>query len=308
MVARRISLVTALVLLPLSWRSIAGARVNDTDRLDRVLADNGFRIVSMERARTNLFVRAKINGRTAALVIDTGSPVTALDRKNVGGYGVKEQETSRRLNAPAGHSSEHVGVGFVRIELANTTLANEKVAVVNLSAMNRGSPIYAGGVFGLDSMRKLGAIIDCGQSTLFVHAHGGTSQSQAKLIDVLTDRGFTRVPMWLNSSYLPAVTCRINTVGSNLIVETAAFTTILEKNVALRAGVRLTETGDTAEGAGNMRASISSGIARVFALGRFQTHNQKLSAQKADFAVLGIDYLRAHDAVIDCSGLNLFLR
>jgi hypothetical protein len=113
--------------------------------------------------------------------------------------------------------------------------------------------------------------------------------------------------MWLNSSYLPVVGCRINTVGFNVVVETAAFTTILDKNIGLRAGLRLTDTGDTSEGSGNIKASISSGIAREFWVGRFQTHNQKVSAQHADFGVLGIDYLRSHDAVIDCAGMNLFL-
>src|SRR4051812_25702669 len=157
---------TAVLVLLLIWPWVAEARLSDTDRLVGVLASNGFRTVAMERMHTNFFVRVKINGRPAALVIDTGSPVTALDRKNVGGYPVKEEETSLGLNAPMGHSREHVGAGFVKIELANTVLGNEKVAVVNLSAMNSGSHIYAGGVLGLDSMRKLGAIIDCGHSTL----------------------------------------------------------------------------------------------------------------------------------------------
>jgi hypothetical protein len=308
MMTRRQFLGPAVFVWLLIWPWVAEARSSDTDGLDRILVGKGFRTVAMERMRADVFVRVKINGRSAALVIDTGSPVTALDRKNVGGYAVKEDETLLGLNSPMGHSREHVGCGFPNIELANVVLSKEKVAVVDLSAMNSGTHIYALGVLGLDSMRKLGAIIDCGHSTLYVHQQGGTFQSQSKLDDFLTSRGFTPVPMELNFDYLPEVNCRINSVASKLIVETAAFTTILEKKVGQRAGLRLADTGYTGEAVGNMRAPMSSGIAREFSVGRFQTHNQKLSAENANFGVLGIDYLRAHDAVIDCGGMNLFLR
>jgi hypothetical protein len=306
--AHTVRIGTPVMALLLIWPWVVDAKQGDSDRLGGVLASSGFRSIALERMRADFFVRVKINGRPAALVIDTGSPTSALDRKNVGGYAVKEEETSLGLNAPMGHSREHVGCGFPNIELANVVLSKEKVAVVELSAMNSGSPIYAGGDLGLDSMRKLRAIIDCSHSTLYVHQQYGILQSQRKLDDFLTSRGFTRVPMELNPDYLPAVNCQINSVRSKLVVGTATFTTILEKKVGQRAGLRLTDTGNTSEGVGNMKAPISSGIAREFFVGRFQTHNQKLSAENANFGVLGIDYLRAHDAVIDCGGMNLFLR
>ena len=302
-------IITGFFALCIAGGAIPEARADEGKSISLLLANYHFRRVDMERTRANLFVRVTINSRRSTLVVDTGSPGTVLDRNTIAAYGLNETPTSMALNSSIGRTSDHVGFGkSMRIELANIILADDVVPIVDLSAMNRGTPVRAAGVFGLSHMRKLGAVIDCGQRALYLNPYGATSDSVAKLDKLLISRGFVRVPMRVNPARLPEVDCRINGLASKIVVETAAFTTILEKQVALRAGVRLAATGFSGEGVGKLSAAISSGLAKHFSVGSFQTQDQKLSAEEASFAVLGIDYLSAHDAVIDCGGMNVFLR
>lgn len=302
--------VVGLLALLLSAASISYAKAGGgTSSINGVLATYGFRHVPMERTGTNLFVRVSINGKPAALVVDTGSPFTTLDRNSIGAFRLYEAKTPLTLSSSIGKTDDYVGVSRLKsIELANIVLAYDTATVVDLSAMNRGMPVRTAGVFGLSHMRKLGAVIDCGRRVLYLNPRGSTRQSEADLNKFLTARGYVRVPMRVNPARHPEVQCRVNGLESKITVETAAFTTILEKKIAAKAGIRLADTGFSGEGVGKRTAAISVGIAKQFSLGTFQTQNQKLSAQEATFGVLGIDYLSAHDAVIDCGGMNLFLR
>jgi len=263
----------------------------------------------MERAEPGLCIRVSINNKPAALVVDTGSPVTVLDRNTIAGYGLNNTPTSKGVNSPMGHSSEHLGLSKTRsIELANIVLSNDAIPTADLNAMNRGSAIHVAGVFGLSQMRRLGAVIDCAHRTLYLNPNGATRGSKSELDESLINRGFVRVPMRINRAGNPEAPCHVNEVESKIVVETAAYTTIVQEQIALGAGVRLTATGLTVEGAGKMTSSVSSGIVKRFSLGTFHTQQQRLSAAKLSFAVLGIDYLYANDAVIDCGSMNLFLR
>jgi hypothetical protein len=302
--------LTMAVLLALCQSGLAASEAQmgeaKSDRLG--LRKYHFRVVHMEQARPGLCIRVSINNKPAALAVDSGSPVTTLDRNTIAGYGLNERPTSKGVNSPIGHSSEHLGVSKTRsIELANIVLSNDAMPVANLNAMNRGSAIHIAGIFGLSQMRRLGAVIDCGRRTLYLNPNGATRDSQAKLNESLVNRGFVRVPMHINRAGNPEVSCRVNEVESKIVVETAAHTTIVSKQIAASAGVRLTATGSTVEGAGRTTSALSSGTAKRFSVGTFHTQEQRLSAAELSFAVLGIDYLSAHDAVIDCGSMNLFL-
>jgi hypothetical protein len=132
--------------------------------------------------------------------------------------------------------------------------------------------------------------------------------SQPAVDKILKNRGFERVPMRVNSAMNPEVDCSINGISSSIVVETAAFSTIILDRIARRAGIHLAETGTFVEGVGKRKAALKSGVAKEFSVGNFRTHDQKLYAEEGAFGVLGIDYLRAHQAIIDCGGMSLYLR
>jgi hypothetical protein len=305
----RLLRIAVLLVLCQAESAMSHAQTGKAKSVGLGLEKYHFRRIHMERAKSGLCIRVSISNKPAALVVDTGSPVTVLDRNTIAAYGVNETPTSMGLNSPIGHTSGQIGFGKSRsIELANIVLSNDAIPIVDLNAMNRGNTVHVAGVFGLSQMRRLGAVIDCGHRTLYLSPNGATQASKAELNEFLTSRGFLRVPMHINRAGLPEAPCYINDLESKIVVETAAFTTIVEKQIMLRAGVKLTATGLNAEGAGKLKSAISSGFATRFSVGTFETQQQKLSAAELSFAVLGIDYMCAHNAVIDCGSMNFFLR
>jgi hypothetical protein len=299
----------ALAAVVFTGPSLSQAKDRASGSLNSVLASSGFRRLPMGSTGGNPFVRASIDRKPATLVVETGSPTTVLDRNFVGAYQLHEMEATGSLTSPMGKTNDHFGLTKLRsIELADIVIPKDTVPVVDLSNMNQGNPARGIGVLGLYHMRKLGAVIDCGNRILYLNPNGPSWQCEARLAKSLTGRGFVRVPMHVNKDDLPEVDCRINNVDSKLVVETAAFGTILIKPVARRAGIRLTETGTKSTSVGKSNAALGSGIANRFLVGTFQTQNQKLYAEEGKFGVLGIDYLIAHDDVIDGSSMSLFLR
>ena len=293
----------------LATASPVPAETNARAAFDAVLRSHGYRHVPLEASNSRLLLRVRINGRPAALVIDTGAPFTTLDRKTVASWRLAEAPTGMSLNGAIGQSKEQIGLSqLMTIEVANIILSKDSVTVVDLSGMNRSARVSAAGVFGLSQLRKLGAIIDCAQPALYLNPHSTNERSGSELAKFLKARNSVGVPIRVNKRDLPVVSGQINGVRLDLVVETAAFTTILSQTIARQASIRLTATGLNGVGAGGLSAPISTGVGNDFAVGAFHTREQKLSAANLSFNVLGLDYLRARKAVIDCGALTLFLR
>ncbi len=266
------------------------------------LAGHGYRRIEMFGSEPS--IKVTIDGHPAILVVDTGSPYTALDRSTAAKLGIKVIESSRPLYSPLGLTNEHFGFAMShRIAIGgNIVLAKDAVVVLNLSGMNHQPEVRRDGTFGLSHMQRLGTVVACGENALYVNPSG----SKAGVSESLTSRGFVRVPMRINHARNPEVDCQINGLPSRIVVESAAFTTIINERVARQAGIQLSHTSFNSEGVGHRTARLSVGFAREFAVGIFKSH-ERLCATDAAFGVLGIDYLRKHQAVIDFGSMSLFL-
>jgi hypothetical protein len=216
------------------------------------------------------------------------------------------------LNGTLGKTSEHVGMSRVKgLEFVNIVLADFDAGVIDESVLNRDLPhaaIHLDGVFGYSQMRTLGAVLDCGQRNLYVNPRGPSREASAKLEKLLTERGFARVPMRFNAVGHPEVDCRVNGRASIVTVETAAFTTIIDKRLASQAGLAETAAGVKAEAVGRREAPLKFAVVKDFSVGNFQTQTAKISVTDVSFNVLGIDYLSSNEAIIDSGSMSLFLR
>jgi predicted aspartyl protease len=309
---KRLSLVIFLLALSPTPLAVGRPAEKAAAALSSLLANYDFRRVNVDRADSDLALRVSINGKAAALVIATAAPMTVLDRNSIGRFGLREQKTEIPLNSTLGKTSEQVGLSKVKgLELANIVLADFEAGVIDESVLNRTlprSPFHLAGVFGYSQMRKLGAVLDCGQRNLYVNPRGVSRAASATLEKFLVGRGFVSVPMRLNRYGHPEVDCHVNGRASKATIETAAFTTIIDQRLAAKAGISLTRTNAYGEGVGERKAPLSSGVAREFSIGTFQTNGEKLSAATVWYNVLGVDYLVANDAIIDSGSMNLFLR
>jgi len=306
--------------------------------LTSTLAGQGLAGAKLERRYGNhLLVPVSINNRRGALMIDTGSPNTLIDRNSVNTFGLTVEKTDSNVGGLFGRAWERYGTSKVKsIAMGNCMVTNVPVAIVDLSVMNpersaaaTGSHIsdskamaHLNGLLGAREMIKFGMIIDCTRQMLYINPNGASSSVSQSLASFLAGRGFTRIPMRLNSNAHFDVEGALNGHATRFLVDTGSTTTLIDKQVAVKSGTSVTAlAGYGAGGAGSLVEGVNRTGVKELAIGNFKLANAEVvvahvsgdillskSAAESNAGVLGQDYLATNFAVIDMGGRALYLR
>ena len=313
-----------------------GQRASGT--LAGALASQGLAGAKLERRYGNhLFVPVSINNRHGALMIDTGSPNTLIDRNSVNTFGLTVEKTDSSVGGLFGRSWERYGASKVKsIAMGNCAVTNVPVAIVDLSGMNpdrnvaaTGSHIsdskamaHLNGVLGAREMVKFGMIIDCTRQMLYINPNGASSGVSQSLANFLAGRGFTRIPMRLNANAHFDIEGALNGHTTRFLVDTGSANTLIDTQVAVKSGTGVTAlAGYGAGGAGNLVEGVNRTGVKELTFGNFKLPNAEVvvahvsgdillskSAAESNAGVLGQDYLSTNFAVIDMGGRALYLR
>src|SRR5215470_8814216 len=129
-------LVPILVLVTVTPFCAQGEQTGGT--LAGALASQGFAGAKLERRYGNhLMVPVSINNRRGALMVDTGSPNTLIDRNSINTFGLTVEKTDSSVGGLFGRSWERFGASKVKgIAMGNCMVTNVPVAIVDLSGMN----------------------------------------------------------------------------------------------------------------------------------------------------------------------------
>jgi predicted aspartyl protease len=293
--------------------------------------------VKLERRFGNhLFVPVSINNKRAALMIDTGAPVTIIDKNSAGTFGLKVENTTINVGRIFGKRWERYGVSMAKsIAIGNCVVTNVPVALADTSDMNPDAPAAAtgthistvnrlphlNGLLGAREMSKFGMIIDCARQMLYISPNGPSTTVNQKLASFLSGRGFTRIPMRLNSGNHLEVPGVLNGHPTRLIVDTGAAVTTLDKRMASQAGVSISGTGFV-EDAGEGRVErLGTGDIKELTIGGFTIPKASVgvvnvsgemlhskSEEESNSGLIGAEYLAWNFAVIDVGGMTLYLR
>jgi predicted aspartyl protease len=329
-------LVPMLVLASLIPFRSEGQQAGGT--LASVLSKQGLAGAKLERRYGNhLFVAVSINNRPGALMVDTGSPSTLIDRNSVNTFGLTVEKTDSTVGGLFGRTWEREGVSKVKsIAMGNCVLTNVPVAIADLSGMNpersaaaTGSHIsdskgmaHLNGVLGTREMLKFGMIIDCTRQMLYISPNGATSAVSQSLANFLVTRGFTRIPMRVNANDHFDVEGALNGHATRFILDTGSANTLIDTQVAVKAGTGVTAlAGYGAGGAGGLVEGVNRTGVKELAIGNFELASAEVvvahvsgevllskSATESNAGVLGQDYLSANFAVIDVAAKALYLR
>ena len=302
------------------------------------LASQGLAGAKLERRYGNhLMVPVSINNRRGSLMIDTGSPNTLIDRNSMNTFGLTVVKTDASVGGLFGRSWERFGASKVKsIAMGNCTVTNVPVAIADLSGMNperssaaTGSHIsdskavaHLNGVLGAREMVKFGMIIDCTRQMLYINPNGASSAVSQNLSSFLSSRGFTRIPMRLNSNGHFDVEGALNGHATRFLVDTGSSTTLIDTQIAMKSGTGVTAlAGHGVGGAGNMVEGVNRTGVKEMAIGNFKLANAEVvvahvsgdillskSTAESNAGVLGQDYLATNFAVIDMGGKAVYLR
>jgi len=291
----------------------------DNIALGNFLKQEGFGVVKLERENLgdqkvhknqpkHLIIDVEVNRVSASLMVDTGTPTTNIARDKLQKFGVAEQETSSRVTSPLGSASDK----FYGIAKLNT-LAMGNCVVQDVPVLIDAIP-FIGGVLGSDDMRRIGAVLDCGEPALYYAPHGPSDDVSSKLEAILRSNAFTQVPIRLGSDHRLQVACSIDGIPSTIVIDTGSLVTCVDRNVAIKAGIRMKRTKTVLLGSGGASALIRTGRVKQFLIGKFEIRNADISfvdLKETDFPsayILGIGELVSHRAIIDLGGLNMYLR
>src|ERR1051325_1191696 len=214
------------------------AQAQQGGTLTSLLAGQGLAGAKLERRYGNhLLVPVSINNRRGALMIDTGSPITLIDRNSVNTFGLTVEKTDSSVGGLFGRAWERYGMSKVKtIAMGNCMVTNVPVGIADLSGMNpehsnaaTGSHLsdsktmeHVNGVLGAREMVKFGMIIDCTRKMLYINPNGASSTVSQSLATFLASRGFTRIPMQLNGNNYFDVEGALNGHETRLIVDTGS--------------------------------------------------------------------------------------
>lgn len=270
-------------------------------------------------------------------MIDTGSPITLIDRNSVNTFGLTVEKTDSSVGGLFGRAWERYGMSKVKsIAMGNCMVTNVPVAIADLSGMNpehnaasTGSHLsdsktmaHVNGVLGAREMVKFGMIIDCTRQMLYINPNGASSAVSQSLAGFLVGHGFTKIPMRLNANNHFDVEGALNGHQSRLIIDTGSANTLIDTQVAVKSGTGVTAlAGYGAGGAGNLVEGVNRTGVKELAIGNFKLANAEVvvahvsgdillskSTAESNAGVLGQDYLATNFAVIDMGGKALYLR
>ncbi len=144
------------------------------------------------------------------------------------------------------------------------------------------------------------------------------------LAGVLQEKGYVAVRMKRYRNHA-LVRASVNGSPLDLVVDTGASGTVLERDAAYRAGnIKMTQEKEAATGAlGKMKTAIYTSEVASLKVGDFdggktpisiarmsespgRSINSNVAPTQSSEGLLGIDYLNRHRAVIDCFALNIF--
>jgi len=301
------------------------------------LSDQGLAGAKLERRFGNhLFVPVSINNKWAALMIDTGAPVTLIDKNSAATFGLKVENTTINVAGVFGKRWEHYGRSMAKsIAMGNCVVTNVSVALADESSMNpdiRSAPTgshiptinqlpHINGLLGAREMSKFGMIIDCTRQVLYINPSGPSAAVSQKLASFLGGRGFTRIPIRRDSSDHFDVPGALNGHSTRFIVDTGSSTTLVDKKMAAQAGVSFSATMFRADAGGGRIESLGNSEIKELAIGDFMIPNATVvavnvsgevlhskTAAESNAGLVGAEYLAMNFAVIDVGGMALYLR
>jgi predicted aspartyl protease len=294
--------IAAIVCFPTLTSEAAGPA---PAALKTFLEREGFGGSSLQRRFGNhLFATTVINGRRTALMIDSGCPVTLLDRASAQKLGLRVEETKKYIGGVTGEAERYGLSKLTTLAMGNCTFANVPVEVANEGQINLIARPHLDGLFGAHEMAKFGMIIDCARQMIYVNPKGPSAATTQKLAQFLAGRGFTRIPMRFNQDQHLEIDAGVNGRPVRLIVDTGAAMTLLSAPVASAAGTSMS-AAFSARGEG-------IGHVQQLTLGNLVVNNAEVTvahvAKMVGAGLLGEEYLSWNFAIVDVGGMNLFLR
>jgi predicted aspartyl protease len=280
--------------------------------LNTFLQHQGFGVVklrqeNLERDPKRLVIDVEINRVRGSLEVDTGAGGTVVARNSLKKFHLAEQKTPIQISTFGKKSASNTFWSITELNtlaMGNSVIRSVPVAIKEIPHLD--------GLLGSPEMHRVGAVLDCAEPALYLARKGPNIHTSDKLAAMLQSKGFTQVPLRLNSDHHLEVDCSIDGVPSTMLVDTGSRFTFVDESIGIKAGIMMTRP--IAQLKGSDSPPLSIGRIKKLAVRDFEINDADIcfvDLKRADHPstyLLGMSELVTNSAIIDVGGLRMYLR
>ncbi|MGI8890042.1 MAG: aspartyl protease family protein [Chthoniobacterales bacterium] len=283
-----------------------------------------FQALPLERSSQNhLLIRAEINGKPALLGVDTGAPVSAIAssrRKHFGMTGLPgTSKLPPRLRINGGFNRVTIAK---RLRLGALTLVDEPMVAIDLRAPAGSSREFQeqelDGILGADILFPTEAVVDCKQQILFMKVDPDAKGT----VPGVDHRGWKTMPIRVTKGWNLYVDGKLNGKPAQLMIDTGAFTTLIHRPFVKEMRLKTRDTRYTSGAVNLDERGLQLAVIRRFAVGPLMVkgkevgvmnlegliHGELLKGEPPVAGLLGSEFLRRNNAIIDFGTRTLYLK
>ena len=283
-----------------------------------------FQALPLERSKQNhLLLRAEINGKPALLGVDTGAPVSAISSARRKHFAMSPIPGTSKLPPKL-----RINGGFSRVTIAHRLrlgsliLVDEPMVAIDLSAPARSAREFheqeLDGILGADILFPTQAVLDCKRQILFMKLDPDTRGT----VPGINHRGWKNMPIRVTKGWNLYVDSKLNGKPAQLMIDTGAFTTLIHQPFVREMRLPTRDTPYTSGAVNLDERGLQLAVIRRFAVGPFLVrgkevgvmnldgliHGDLLKGQPPVAGLLGSEFLRRNNAIIDFGTRTLYLK
>ena len=286
--------------------------------------NSSFQALSLERSSQNhLLLRAEINGKPALLGVDTGAPVSAISASRRSHFGMTSIPGTSRLPARL-----RINGGFSRVTIAHRmrigslVLIDEPMVAIDLSSPAKASRQFheqeLDGILGADILFPTQAVLDCKKQVLFMKVDPDAPGT----VPGVNHRGWKNMPIRVTEGWNLYVDSKLNGKPAQLMIDTGAFTTLIHRSFVKEMRLKTKDTPYTSGAVNLEERGLQLAVIRRFAVGPYLVKGKEVGVMNLDGLIhgdllqgeppvaglLGSEFLRRNNAIIDFGTRTLYLK
>jgi len=287
------------------------------------LADR-FEALPLTRSRQNhLFVHARINGKPAVLMVDSGAPATLISLKRRADFHLGKIGTNSGLPASVMVNGVPDKLAIVHnLRLGALNIVDMPVVLTHVSSPPRVAKLVReeqiDGILGVDVLFATKAVMDCQDQILILNRYPDIPGGERPL-DL---RGFQKMPIYVSEGFNLFVNGSINGRRARLLVDTGAVVTTLHRPFVRELHIPYYATSITSSGINRKDDEVDVARIRKLSVGSVEVFGKAIGVADLNWlfsedggrqsrsvaGLLGAELLKSHHAIIDFGTRTLYLR
>ena len=257
--------------------------------LETFMRRAGYHPVRLQERDFQLLAKGTLDGRPATMLVDSGCSLTTVNLRQ--GQHLPDLGTlGARITACLVPSITEL---LFALGLGDAVFLNQRVRVWSLKL---GGPGEFGALLGCDFLFRNHCVLDPAGRMLLVRGTSPPPEVEAALLGSLRQSGFVEVPLTVSEELLFLIEAEVAGKAVKLCVDTGAFFTALDRDVARRLKLGTEPTRLAARGVGGRRVERVE-FARVesFRLGGVEFGRVGLMVFELEKWGVGEEATHAHD-------------